>query len=92
MTVMTRKFMIYDVVSCLGIDKATVSYVGDDFLKTDKGWLTTDRVILVRPFNLLYKGQFKPFDETLLANNRPSDLADKIAGITLCAISKMMEK
>lgn len=87
---MSRKFMIYDVVSCVGINKATVSYVGDNFIKTNKGWLIIDKVVLIRPFNLLYKNQFE--SGNLQICNKPTQ-EDQLAFInTNLILSRIMEK
>lgn len=87
---MTRKFMVYDVVSCININEATVDYVGDDFLRTDKGWFVIDYVVLIRPFNKLYESQFETGNLQICDHPTQEDqLAFLNANLIL---SKMMEK
>ncbi len=87
---MARKFMKYDVISCPGIGNANVIHVGKDFLKTDKGWLMIEQAVLIRPSNLLYKGQFE--SGHLIICDKPTKDNQLALLNTYDAISKMMEK
>ena len=58
---MARRFMLGDIVCVHGGNEATVTYVGTNFLKTNKGWLCIERTVLIRPGNGTYKNQFKPW-------------------------------
>jgi len=87
---MARKFMIYDVISCEGIDEAFVSFVGIYFLNTNYGWISKKKAILVRPFNNIYKGQFEGGDLEL-TNEATEDECLAFINTSL-ALSRIMEK
>lgn len=87
---MARKFMIYDVVSCVGIGEATVDYVDDFFIKTDRGWFFIDYVVLIRPFDQLYKGQFESGNIQIC--DKPTQEDQLAFKNTSLALTKMMEK
>jgi len=87
---MDRKFRIYDVISCIGVSEATVSYVGMDFLKTNKGWFIIDKVVLIRPFDQLYKGQFESGNIQIC--DKPTQQDQLAFKNTTLFLSKMMEK
>lgn len=89
---MDREFMAGDIINIGRRRNLEILHVGTFKLKTKFGWCYKKDSILIRPFDRTYKNQFEPFNEKLSANNRPPDLADEVAGIILCVISKMMEK